>query len=171
MTEQPIIGLDTSTKGFHWVATKPLYDGSGDGDAQTYGFCGMAGMDADERRQILFTTARQFFRSLPEGGAFVFCEEPLALQNGKTTRLLGLAAGAIWAAHLDFDVTWFWVDVASWKKDVVGKGNASKEQIRAFCLANPAFQHEPVHVYEEQPDLYDAWCLKVYGVRQLAGRS
>lgn len=176
MTEQPIIGMDTSTKGFHWVSTKPLYDGTEVNGAATYGFLTCKG-ETDERRAALFLGARSFFRSLPEGGACVFCEEPLALQNGKTTRLLGLAAGAIWAAHLDFDVTWFWVDVASWKKMVVGKGNASKDQIREFCLGNPAFKHDNEDgrgvnpSFEDQPDLYDAWCLKVYGVRQLAGQS
>jgi Holliday junction resolvasome RuvABC endonuclease subunit len=182
MIDLPVIGLDTASSRLHWVASQPLWSADADALAEpaAYGWCQCPKDDADGRRRELYEHARQFFRSLPERGACVFCEEPLALaKNGKTTRLLGLAAGAIWAAHLDYNVTWFWVDVASWKKSVVGRGNASKDDVAAFCLNDPGFRQEFMAgvgepgvgpaVFVEQPDLYDAWCLKTYGVQQLAG--
>jgi len=113
----------------------------------------------DVRRQQLYEEAYNFFALLPVG-SHVFAEEPLALKNGKTTRLLGLAAGAIWAAHLRFSMFWYWVDVATWKSKTVGNGNATKDEVQAFVRAHDID-------YPEE-DLFDAHCLMVYGERQLA---
>lgn len=124
----------------------------------------------DERRITLFRGARDFFGTLPPG-SWIFAEEPLALQNGKTTRLLGLAAGAIWAAHLDYDLYWSWCDVAHWKRAIVGKGNASKDEVRDWCEVNPAFKHENREEFLKYLDLYDAWAIRMHGVRALHSMS
>jgi hypothetical protein len=70
------------------------------------------------------------------------------------------------------------VDVSSWKKDVLGRGAPPiglkvKEWVREQVRANPAFQNRmrvgdyDEKFFEEEPDLYDAWAIKTYGVRLL----
>jgi Holliday junction resolvasome RuvABC endonuclease subunit len=112
-------------------------------------------LNADERRHALFTSARQAFALLPAGTLLV-CEEPITGKSGKTTRLLGLAAGAIWAAHLDFQIFWAWGDIAAWKKLIVGNGNADKAAIADWCRA------QGVDYPESEPDYFDAHCLSLY---------
>lgn len=109
----------------------------------------------DVRRLALYREAvATFARVAP--GSHVFCEEPLALRNGKTTRLLSLAAGAIWAAHTDQDFWWHWVDNNTWKARVIGKGSASKEEIREWSTANGGLE-------EWDQDHHDAHAIAVYG--------
>ena len=105
----------------------------------------------------------------------IYCEEPLALQNPSTTRVLSLAAGALFnaafatadygqMAGVGHPLSWTWIDVAHWKRVVVGNGNADKDAIRAHVLE----QIEPEEIFEQEVDLYDAWCLRDYGARALS---
>jgi hypothetical protein len=165
MTDKLIIaGLDTASDRWH-VCSTSTKEGLRNAHFRS------AVKNTDERRMELYDSARSFFIRLSHmhPGAHLFCEEPLALRNGKTTRVLSLAAGAIWAAHHDLDIYWFWVDVAHWKKVVVGNGNANKDTIREWCEANPGFAHQALGAgeLERDPDFYDAYCLKLYGVRQI----
>jgi hypothetical protein len=148
-----VVGVDTSSQR--------LAVSLGSGRAECYDASG----SPDERRIELHRVAREVFAAL-EPGSFVFCEEPLALpKSGKTTRLLCMAAGAIWAAHLDFDLWWYWADVSTWKKAVIGSGRADKDDIIEWCRSNPAFKHENREVFDACPDLYDAWAIRVFGNR------
>lgn len=123
----------------------------------------------DERRIQLYRAAREFFATLPDG-AHVFCEEPLALKNGETTRLLGLAAGAIWAAHVDFNFFWHWMNVSTWKKEIGISQNTKKEFVRPAIEAFPSFKHEDREEFLRFPDLYDAWAIRMTGARLLHTR-
>jgi hypothetical protein len=114
----------------------------------------------------LFRAARDFFGTLPPGSS-VFCEEPLSLQNGKTSRLLGLAAGAIWAAHTDYDLFWHWMDVSTWKKELGLGSNTKKEFVRPAIEAMTAFRHEDREQFLTFPDLYDAFAIRLTGARLL----
>lgn len=140
-----VAGLDTASDRFHLFLN----------DGRT--IVGKAKGDPDDRRHQLHTRAQQAFQTLPTGTLLV-CEEPLALQNGKTTRLLGLAAGAIWAAHLSCAIFWAWADVSAWKKSVVGNGNASKDMIEAWVRENMGLEFDP-----SDSDLYDAAAICRYG--------
>lgn len=173
MSDSFVVGLDTASNRFHLVANRLISKGRGE---KRYHTIQSGPLDpkkdkqwgnADARRQRLYEDAEAAFGWFPDG-AHIFCEEPLALTNGKTTRLLGLACGAIWAAAhaIDpvegrprFDLWWHWVDVSSWKKDIVGNGNASKDMIALHVQMQG-------RSYEE-PDYYDADCLCVYGEQWL----
>lgn len=147
-----LVGLDTAANRWHAVTDDGV------------GFCselkGVAWKDPDKRRAQLADTFGSWLLSLPEKPQ-VYAEEPLALQNGKTTRLLGLAAGALWQAGRDVGVEWHWVDVAMWKRVIVGNGNADKEEIRLYVIGGPRGQTDPV--YEAELDLYDSRCLLDFG--------
>lgn len=153
-----VVGMDTASSRFHVSTTDPALPVFWFEDADP---------NPDIRRIRLHFAARRFFDQLPEGSS-VFCEEPLALQNGKTTVMLSLAAGAIWAAHLECDLIWHWVPVSTWKKRIVLNGNASKKRVAAHVREEGG----ELPMFEEEPDLYDAWCLRKYGelvLRELSG--
>lgn len=165
-----VVGLDTASNRWHMV-------GVGDKsklpiDAQTrrateHEHKALKDKNPDHRRNTLHSEAKKQFcrltnvRTRPYQQIHIFCEEPLALRNGKTTRLLGLACGAIWAAHLEFDLYWHWVDVASWKKDVIGKGNASKGEIMTWSMAHGGHA-------DWDEDHHDAFAIGTYGVELMA---
>lgn len=178
-----VVGLDTDSNGFHWVSTKMI---PVDGVPDKSGWFVASG-NVEMRRRDMFVAARTFFQDAitiaSENGVDlqVFCEEPLALQNGKTTRILCMAAGTIWAAFVaesildgearpsQCETYWWWVDVAEWKSRIVGRGNASKYQIREYVRANPSWQAtfgDDIG-FEKDKNLYDAWCLQVYGSREV----
>jgi Holliday junction resolvasome RuvABC endonuclease subunit len=149
-----IVGLDTASDRWHAV----VVDGEGQWTSAPFAYA--KGRTAEHRRAQLYTTAAGFFRHLPAGSQ-VFAEEPLALSNGKTTRVLALAAGAIWTAHLEGSgIGWAWVDVAHWKLQVIGKGNATKDEIREWALEHGAGS-------DWVEDSYDAFAIAQGGVHGL----
>lgn len=156
-----VLGLDTASDRWHAVLRDNAHPKPITSFQEVRPSKGKNKEEPDVRRRHLHDAFRRTLAfDLPER-IHIFCEEPLALKNGKTTRLLGLAAGAIQAAHYDFDVFWHWVDVASWKKDVCGNGNIDKAGITAFSLAE-------LNGHEDwDEDHHDANCLADYGVQWL----
>jgi Holliday junction resolvasome RuvABC endonuclease subunit len=166
------VGVDTSSFGFHWVASRPIHSQ----DLVQFDFFRAKGR-VEERWIHIYRAAYDFFCNLPDN-SHVWCEEPLALpKNGKTTRILGISAGVIFGAFVaaseHTDATWYWVDVASWKRAVIHNGSAKKDEVREVVRQQRDFHlllnwfvskdHDP---FEEQPDLYDAWALMKYGTLQ-----
>jgi Holliday junction resolvasome RuvABC endonuclease subunit len=176
----PVLGLDTDSKKFTYAATFMIPDLTGDTDnEESFGWWG-ASAEVEARRAVIYQGAKRLFGVLPDG-VHVFCEEPLALQNGKTTRLLALAAGVVWAAFQEVqpNAWWHWVDVSSWKKNVIGQGNAAKPVVAEWIRRSGDFktvrarydQAGTLDFFEDYfiqtPDLYDAWALKIYGARMV----
>jgi hypothetical protein len=181
-----VVGLDTASNRWHAVTDRD----------DSVGFCSELknkawdcqvkkppkkkpkGMTADEHR------AAHAFEPWLTGllmvdAVAVYAEEPLALQNPATTRVLSLAAGALFdRAHsvarmgqqtgLGHELHWTWIDVAHWKRVIVGNGNADKAAIRQFVLDSGSMADYEVVTYEEEPDLYDSRCLRDYGVAALS---
>lgn len=162
MTAPTIIGLDHDSKGFHAVAFGP--------SPRFWQTFASRDSSPDVRRIDVCHAFRLYLEGLP-ARAHVFAEEPLILsKNPKTTRLLSLMAGALWAQSLGLNLFWHWVDVAHWKREVVGKGNANKEQVAAWVRATAVRMLPECRLahYDITPDLYDAHCLAVYGRRAYA---
>lgn len=168
-----IVGLDSAANRWHAVCDSGLACHVGPLIARK----STPWEDPDARRSCLCAGFMLFLaNAFAEGGdVHVYCEEPLALQNGKTTRLLCMAAGALWCTweqwatgrglHGAYELKglggWTWVDTARWKKAVVGKGNATKDEIRAHALESGA----PDYGVE---DYFDAWCILRYGIEHRA---
>lgn len=89
----------------------------------------------------------------------------MALQNGKTTRLLGLSAGALWAAHLEYNIFWYWVNVAEWKSGIGLKANAKKLEVESWVRENYGWIPD-LDDWEE--DHFDAFCIRYWGAQRLA---
>ena len=151
-----VIGLDTATDRWHAFSWDPKY-------RMHCHLTGKQWQNPDDRRHALYLSAQTYFARLP-AATLVVCEEPLGIsKNGKTTRLLGMAAGAIWAAHLHTRVFWVWADIAAWKKQVIGNGNAAKDDIREWAIPLLGPNDHAADNYDSEPDYYDAMGLAVYG--------
>jgi hypothetical protein len=129
--------------------------------------------DQDVARAELFQMSAEFFEQ--EDKCHVFCEAPLALQNGATTRLLCMAAAAVFCGFVQAGSPgyFYWTDPSTWKKSVLGRGSPPgggkhKPWIRERCheLWPDVFNDELTREqFDFEPDLYDAWCLQVHGRR------
>lgn len=90
----------------------------------------------------------------------IFWERPfIAIVPGKmdaqgeirTQRLYGQSAAMAKLAH-EYDVAWGYERPHSVRKAVIGKGNATEEEIAAFCRKRGVAAHTP-----HQADAYVAW--------------
>lgn len=161
-----LIGVDTATDRWHACHG----DGPGDfaecklphsrkADKERWG-------NPDVRRHALCDSFRSYlWLVVNDQPARIFCEEPLALQNGKTTRLLGLAAGALWREHAFFDAYWFWTSNSTWGKYVGIKGNMKSEERKAVAKAWAIERGAPEDLDE---DHYDAFCIRRHGIEVLS---
>jgi Holliday junction resolvasome RuvABC endonuclease subunit len=78
--------------------------------------------------------------------------------NMQTAIKLGMVAGAVIAAHGPGESVL--VAQSTWKKAVIGHGNADKDAIRVWLKS----QHPAAAAAcEDDQDLYDATCLGLYG--------
>lgn len=154
-----VVGLDTAANRLHAY---------GPDDRMTFAFCPTKTKkqkeiwgNPDIRRAELSREFRSYLERIPDG-CHIFCEEPLAQRNGKTTRMLALVCGALWQIAQEFDCYWHWVNISHWKKVVLGDGmgNADKGQIREFCIAELGMPPIEGEAFE---DWYDARCLQEYG--------
>lgn len=189
-----VIGLDTASSRFHYCSTRPLPDPGGGPDFDPLGYFTCATKDEATRQHELFMGAKTLFQRVDafardEGIArvYVFCESPIVMmKNIETTRKLCMAAGIIRCGAFECNnIWWAWVDQSTWKKQILGRGNTppdygkgkAKEWIRDTVRQNPAWRHEAAILdetqtpyeewFENERDLYDAWCLRVYGSRIL----
>lgn len=170
-----VVGLDTASDRWHAVCRgtngKPLsvVDGEAFHSTPDHRKKGNeAYKSADVRRAELANAFGAYLLWLPPG-THIFCEEPLALKNGKTTRILSLAAGSLWdrAAVVSDNLIWHWVDVAHWKRVIVGNGNANKTKIQDHVVENDKLTKKLLALYGDQPDFFDAKCLLKYGLQAL----
>lgn len=103
-----------------------------------------------------------------EKNLVAFYELPVVGRGGvRSTMVQCFTSGAVQATLYDFGIPTHTANVSSWKKAIVGRGNADKGQV-AECLRLrwPALYTAA----EGNQDAYDAACIALYG-RQLLGQE
>lgn len=116
------------------------------------------------------------FLKFAEGPVAVYLEAPLVGVGGvHSTIVQAQVGGAVIAAAQNLAVPLKLVNVGTWKKQVVGKGNAKKPEISEWVEKNCP---EAYHLAEGDQDLIDAVCLNRYGImyerllsRRIRGRK
>lgn len=97
---------------------------------------------------------------------FAVIEEPLVGRSIRSSLQLAHTAGAILSRLGDTKThtSSAFVEVSTWKKEVVGRGNASKDEVRSWLEATyPAYA---VRCGDDQ-DKVDATCIGLYGAKLL----
>ena len=78
---------------------------------------------------------------------------------------MAMVAGAITVAARQAGARALLVEPSTWKKAVVGVGNANKEQVAQWLQS----QHRDLHQQATSQDLVDATCLALYAQQELGG--
>lgn len=109
------------------------------------------------------------------GPVAVFVETPAAYAKGGVKALLPLARvnGAILAGASRADAEQVdEVNIMVWKKEIVGKGNATKPQIRSYLRKYWRRMHDKAIAEKGfEQDLVDAACIWQYGAQTLKARK
>jgi Holliday junction resolvasome RuvABC endonuclease subunit len=109
-----------------------------------------------------FEEAFLCFRKHPE--AAVYMEEPVVGRNVRSTIVQAQVGGAVMAAADRAGLPYFeLVNNSHWKKEVLGKGNAKKEEISELL---EKIWPEAYNLAQKDQDLIDASCINRYGVRR-----
>ena len=88
-------------------------------------------------------------------------EAAIFVQNPKTTIAIAHVVGAVWFSLLKRGmIETIRVDNKSWKKETVGKGNASKKDIKDYAIDKWG------DIFPEQ-DFADAACIALWNKRRL----
>lgn len=115
-----------------------------------------------------WNTTERFVADLPwplEGRELhAFVEAPLVGRGGvRSTMVQCFTSGAIQGALSGLGFTTQVANVSSWKKHVVGKGNAKKEEVAKYLR----LRHPALHAASGgNQDIIDASCIALFG-RQL----
>ena len=87
-------------------------------------------------------------------------EAAIFIQNPKTTIAIAHVVGAAWSVLLNVGIPSILIDNRRWKKLILGKGNASKTDIKNFAVAKWGDR------FPEQ-DYADAACIALWNKRRI----
>ena len=90
---------------------------------------------------------------------FAAIEAAIFIQNPKTTIAIAHVVGAAWLVLLNLGIPSILIDNRQWKKFVLGKGNASKTDIKRFAIDKWGDR------FPEQ-DYADAACIALWNKRR-----
>lgn len=118
--------------------------------------------DINERIESLYNSfslvmdERGYSSALPQ---VVFIEQAVYVQNIKATLAIDAVINAVRFTCIRLGIPYFIIDNKSWKKDVLGNGNASKEDIMRFAKVKWG---DEIKTQDEA----DAACIAMYGKRR-----
>lgn len=143
-----VVGIDPDTKQLVWVYS----------ESNNYIHLKAKGKDADSRFPDLLRQLREEI----EDNAFkyvrwTYIELPPMGVNPRSTINQARVVGAIEAEFLRAGIPYSLVDPGTWKKGLIGKGNADKDLIKKWAVANLDLPDSL------QQDLYDAACIAQWG--------
>jgi Holliday junction resolvasome RuvABC endonuclease subunit len=96
------------------------------------------------------------------GKATIYLEAPILTKMGGPKSLIpqAQASGVVYGVAAHHDIPVVEVDQAHWKKVVIGRGNANKQDISDWLRANHEDWWNDCH---GDQDLMDATCIAIYG--------
>jgi hypothetical protein len=150
-----VVGIDPSSKKLAFCVTEPgckpvvFKLGLPEGVLQATG--------------AAFEEAFLFFSRLSRSNPRVYMEAPLVGRSAYSTIVQAQVGGAVMAAACRSGTYLKMVNVNSWKKKVVGKGNATKEDVSAWLKDNWKMAYT---LCSGDQDLIDASALNRYGHRR-----
>ena len=152
-----IVGFDCSSKTIHAV----LLNNDGDIEEMATWISKMKDMDSrlfDLQERLM--DDGQFVKVTDDSKAVGIVENPIYIQNANATIQISQVVSLVKTELNRNKMFTFGVDVGTWKKTVLGRGNVSKETIERFALARWG------DVFGLSQDLMDAACIAAYGVEK-----
>ena len=90
---------------------------------------------------------------------YAVIEEPIFAQNRNVVRILSEVVGAVWGTLCLSDIVTTLVDNGTWKKNILGSGKATKDDIMKYAIEKWGDK------FPEQ-DYADAACIALYSVKE-----
>lgn len=152
-----VLGFDCSSKTVHMVELSP------DGQIVRMEKWASGSKDAEIRFDEILDQFEDWFDGqvayfIPEKLAVVI-ENAIYVQNIKATNYINHVIAGVKRHMHKREIQRFGIDNRVWKKDVLGNGNASKENILQFAKTKWG------DVFPEQ-DFADAACIAFWGVKR-----
>lgn len=147
-----ILGCDCSTK---LIGCSMLSD---DGIIKLTTLLGGDSKDNETRAYKLYGLIKELLDTWKPDRVYI--EQAVYLQNVKVTLTIDSVVNGVKYACIDKGITYWIIDNKSWKKDVLGNGNSSKEDIAKFAKMKWG------EVFKTQDEM-DAACLAFYGWRRI----
>ena len=95
----------------------------------------------------------------------VFIEDSIYVANFKTSKALSESIGNVKLLCRLNQIPFELVSNKTWKKEIIGNGNASKADIKKFVL-----EQKP-DLIDEPQDIFDSFCVAKFGVRNELNRQ
>lgn len=149
-----VIGIDPDTKSITWA----IIDTN-----QTNNPSVLRVEDKGRRAEDRFPKLVERFAAVSLSFSpctWVYIERPMVGPNRKAAIDQGMVIGAIRAMLLEWGIPHSLVAPATWKKAVLGTGQVSKDEIKAWAI-----QHYGLSDNHPQ-DFYDAVCISHFGVKE-----
>ena len=150
------LGLDTSSKAIHIVVLDEsenlikIYKAS----------CDTKKSFKDRFPELMDNFARTLVEDIDiDTVDYAVIEEPIFAQNRNVVRTLSEVVGAGWGALCLSDIPTTLVDNGTWKKEILGSGKATKDDILKYEIEKWGDE------FPEQ-DYADAACVALYSVKE-----
>lgn len=111
---------------------------------------------------VAFEEAFLFFQKISKNNPRVYMEAPLVGRSAYSTIIQAQVGGAVLAAASRAGVHLELINVNTWKKQVIGKGNATKEDVALWLKGNWKTAYT---LCRGDQDLIDASALNRYGAQ------
>ena len=150
------LGLDTSSKAIHCV----ILDENGDLIELYKATCNTKDSFKKRFPPLIHEFARIVIDEIDfETVDYAVIEEPIFAQNRNVVRTLSEVVGAVWGTLCLSDIPTTLVDNGTWKKEILGSGKATKDDILKYAIEKWGDE------FPEQ-DYADAACVALYSVKE-----
>ena len=150
------LGLDTSSKAIHIV----VLDESENLITIYKADCNTNKSFKDRFPELMDNFARIIVEDIDiDTVDYAVIEEPIFAQNRNVVRTLSEVVGAVWGTLCLSDIPTTLVDNGTWKKQILGSGKATKDDILEYAIEKWGDK------FPEQ-DYADAACVALYSVKE-----
>ena len=150
------LGLDTSSKAIHIV----ILDESENLIEIYKADCNTKKSFKDRFPELMDNFARIIVEDIDiDTVDYAVIEEPIFAQNRNVVRTLSEVVGAVWGILCLSDIPTTLVDNGTWKKQILGSGKATKDDILKYAIEKWGDK------FPEQ-DYADAACVALYSVKE-----
>ena len=150
------LGLDTSSKAIHIV----VLDESENLITIYKADCNTKKSFKDRFPELMDNFARILVEDINiDTVDYAVIEEPIFAQNRNVVRTLSEVVGAVWGTLCLSDIPTTLVDNGTWKKQILGSGKATKDDILEYAIEKWGDK------FPEQ-DYADAACVALYSVKE-----
>lgn len=158
-----IVGIDPNTKCLAMACLSEDLGGDGKPILLSLSTVEAAGKTAEMRLGLLFDLFRDWLdEAVKRDRLIIFCEAAPFVGGSRSFAQMVSVVTAVELACRLAHVMFLPIQNPTWKKEVVGRGNADKDAIKEFLCQSFGLADD-----WKPPDLYDAYGVAVAGLRRL----